>query len=131
MRRKYALNSAPFRMLTKAIDGLSLMWYSDAIFSGGGTMVREAALLGLNAYSIFAGKLGAADAALERQGKLKMIRQIEEIDQLKFDKRIGFPQLKRSNETRDFICEQVVRFARQSEAGKSEKLFTCERQARI
>jgi predicted glycosyltransferase len=131
MRTKYALNSAPFRMLTKAIDGLSLMWYSDAIFSGGGTMVREAALLGLNAYSIFAGKLGAADAALERQGKLKMIRQIEEIDQLKFDKRIGFPQLKRSNETRDFICEQVVRFAKQSEARKSEKLFTCERQARI
>ena len=131
MRSKYGLDSRPFRILSKAIDGLSLMWYSDAIFSGGGTMVREAALLGLNAYSIFAGKLGAADAALERQGKLKMIRELAEIDQLRFEKRRGFPQLKGSSETRDFICEQVVRFAKQNQRRKWEDLMISKPQTHI
>jgi uncharacterized protein len=121
LRRKYDLGSGPFRMLTEAIDGLSLMWFSDFIFSGGGTMVREAALLGLNACSIFAGKLGAADAALERQGKLTMIRKLEEIEQFRFEKRKGTPELKRSSETRDFICEQVLNFAKQNECRKSSE----------
>jgi len=94
-------------------------------------MVREAALLGLNAYSIFAGKLGAADAALERQGKLKMIRELAEIDQLRFEKRRGFPQLKGSSETRDFICEQVVRFAKQNQRRKWEDLMISKPQTHI
>jgi len=128
---KYGLDSPPFRVLRNAVDGLSLMWYSDAIFSGGGTMVREAALLGLNAHSIFAGKLGAADAWLERQGKLKMIRDVSEIDRLTFEKRKSFPQLNRSSATRDFVCEQVVRFARQNQKPKVEKLLVHEPQARI
>jgi uncharacterized protein len=131
MSHKYGLDSPPFRVLRKAVDGLSLMWYSDAIFSGGGTMVREAALLGLNAHSIFAGKLGAADAALERQGKLKMIREVSEIDRLSFEKRKGVPQLNRSSETRDFVCEQVVRFAQQNQKRKLENVLVREPQTRI
>jgi uncharacterized protein len=131
LRKKYDLGVEPFRMLTKAIDGLSLMWYSDAIFSGGGTMVREAALLGLNAYSIFAGKLGAADAELERQGKLTMIRELAQIEQLRFEKRRDPPRLTRSNETRDFICEQVVRFAIENENRKFKKLSQCDKPARV
>jgi len=131
MSAKYGLDSPPFRVLRKAVDGLSLMWYSDAIFSGGGTMVREAALLGLNAHSIFAGKLGAADAALERQGKLKMIRELWEIDQLRFEKRNAFPELKRSSETRDFICGQIVSFARRNQEQKLERVLVREPQVPI
>jgi predicted glycosyltransferase len=131
LRRKYKLDSEPFRILTKGIDGLSLMWFSDAVFSGGGTMVRESALLGLNAYSIFASKLGAADAALERQGKLRMIRQTKEIEQLRLEKRQAPPELRRSNETRDFICEQIIRFAKQNEGREPENLHHCESPARI
>jgi predicted glycosyltransferase len=131
LRTKYGLDSEPFHLLSKAVDGLSLMWYSDIIFSGGGTMVREAALLGLNAFSIFAGKLGAADAALERQGRLKIIREVEEIEGLQLEKRNDPPHPIRTTETRDFICEQIIRFATQNENRASNKLVQFQGPARI
>jgi uncharacterized protein len=40
------------------IDGLNLMWHSDLVISGGGTMNREAAALGVPVYSIFRGTIG-------------------------------------------------------------------------
>lgn len=63
----------------KAIDGLSLIWLSDLVVSGGGTMNREAAALGVPVYSIFRGKSGAVDRMLEREGRLVMIKETKEI----------------------------------------------------
>ncbi len=40
------MRSAPFRVSDKAVDALSLMAHSDAVLSGGGTMAREAAIIG-------------------------------------------------------------------------------------
>ena len=37
------------------VDGLNLIWFSDFVISGGGTMNREAAALGIPVYSIFRG----------------------------------------------------------------------------
>ena len=51
-----------------ALDGLNLVWHSDLVVSGGGTMNREAAALGVPVYSIFRGKLGAVDRYLARGG---------------------------------------------------------------
>jgi predicted glycosyltransferase len=62
------------------------MALSDAVLSGGGTMAREAAIIGTPAYSLFAGKPGAVDAALERDGKLTILRKIEEVRDLRFEK---------------------------------------------
>lgn len=112
---RYNLGEAPFIVLEQAVDGLSLMWFSDTVFSGGGTMVREAALLGVNVYSTFAGKLGAADQQLALEGKLQLIRDPAEVDQIIFSKQnIGA----RSNhfehdETREFICREIIEFAAQ------------------
>ena len=41
-----------------AVNGLDLIWNSDLVISGGGTMNREASALGVPVYSIFRGKLG-------------------------------------------------------------------------
>jgi predicted glycosyltransferase len=43
------------------VDGLNLIWHSDLVISGGGTMNREAAALGVPVYSIFRGTIGAVD----------------------------------------------------------------------
>jgi predicted glycosyltransferase len=86
LRKSYGMRSEPFRVSDKAVDALSLMALSDAVLSGGGTMAREAAILGTPAYSIFAGKPGAVDAALERDGKLTILRKIEEVKNLRFEK---------------------------------------------
>jgi len=63
----------------RAVNGLDLLWYSDFVVSGGGTMNREAAALGIPVYSIFRGKTGAVDRSLEKQGRLTMIHNAEEV----------------------------------------------------
>lgn len=63
----------------KAVDGLNLLWHSDLVVSGGGTMNREAAALGIPVYSIFRGKTGAVDRQLESEGRLTMIQSVEEV----------------------------------------------------
>jgi uncharacterized protein len=64
---------------TRAVDGLNLLWHSDLVVSGGGTMNREAAALGVPVYSIFRGKIGAVDRQLQREGKMTLIERVEEV----------------------------------------------------
>jgi uncharacterized protein len=63
----------------KAVDGLNLLWHSDLVVSGGGTMNREAAALDVPVYSIFRGKIGAVDRRLQSEGRLTLIESIEEV----------------------------------------------------
>jgi uncharacterized protein len=69
------------RMLvpTAPLDGLNLIWFSDLVISGGGTMNREAAALGVPVYSIFRGKIGAVDRYLAENGRLIMIENVSDI----------------------------------------------------
>jgi predicted glycosyltransferase len=61
------------------VDGLNLIWCSDLVISGGGTMNREAAALGVPVYSIFRGKLGAVDKYLADTGRLVLLQSREDI----------------------------------------------------
>jgi hypothetical protein len=61
------------------VDGLNLIWYSDFVISGGGTMNREAAALGVPVYSIFRGKIGAVDRYLSKNGRLILLETVEDI----------------------------------------------------
>jgi hypothetical protein len=61
------------------LDGLNLIWFSDLVVSGGGTMNREAAALGVPVYSIFRGKIGAVDRYLEKTGRLTMIETTRDV----------------------------------------------------
>jgi uncharacterized protein len=62
-----------------ALDGLNLVWFSDLVVSGGGTMNREAAALDVPVYSIFRGKLGAVDRRLADEGRLVLIQDAAEL----------------------------------------------------
>lgn len=64
----------------EAVDGLNLLWHSDLVVSGGGTMNREAAALGVPVYSIFRGKIGAVDRQLQKEGRLVMIEKPEDVE---------------------------------------------------
>ncbi len=64
----------------KALDGLNLIWHSDFVVSGGGTMNREAAALGVPVYSIFRGSIGAVDRQLSAEGRLILIESVEDVD---------------------------------------------------
>jgi predicted glycosyltransferase len=63
----------------KAVNGVDLIWYSDFVVSGGGTMNREAAALGVPVYSIFRGTIGAVDRYLSQKGQLTLIESVEDV----------------------------------------------------
>ncbi|MBZ5656142.1 MAG: DUF354 domain-containing protein [Acidobacteriia bacterium] len=61
------------------VDGMDLIWFSDLVISGGGTMNREAAALGVPVYSIFRGTLGAVDKYLAEAGRLTLLTSPEDV----------------------------------------------------
>lgn len=63
----------------EAVDGLNLLWHSDLVVSGGGTVNREAAALGVPVYSIFRGRIGAVDRQLQSEGRLVLIQRLEDV----------------------------------------------------
>jgi predicted glycosyltransferase len=62
-----------------AINGLDLIWLSDVVISGGGTMNREAAALGVPVYSLFRGTLGAVDQHLAETGRLVLLQSERDV----------------------------------------------------
>jgi predicted glycosyltransferase len=56
-----------------ALDGPNVLCHADLAISGGGTMNREAAVLGIPTYSIFKGRLAAVDQYLIDCGRMKHI----------------------------------------------------------
>jgi predicted glycosyltransferase len=63
----------------RAVDGRSLVAFADVLVSAGGTMNREAAVLGTPVWSIFEGRLGAVDEMLVRERRLRILRDPDEV----------------------------------------------------
>jgi uncharacterized protein len=61
------------------VDGLNLIWHSDLVISGGGTMNREAAAMDVPVYSIFRGPIGAVDRYLAANGRLVLLESPEDV----------------------------------------------------
>jgi predicted glycosyltransferase len=68
----------------RPVDGPSLLYAADLVVSAGGTMNREAALLGTPTWTTFAGELGAVDRMLIQTGRM---HRLERPDQLEVRKR--------------------------------------------
>ena len=76
--------SVPFIPLLNAVD---------AVVGAGGTMAREAAYLGLPAFSVFQGKIGGVDRRLAEQGRLTLLTSSEDIERLDFRRIERLPML--------------------------------------
>jgi uncharacterized protein len=61
------------------VDGPSLVAAADLVVSAGGTMNREAAALGVPAYTPFAARLGAVDRSLIAEGRLRRLERPEDV----------------------------------------------------
>ena len=64
---------------SSAVNGLNLLYHSDLVISGGGTMNRESAALGIPTVTIFKGPMGAVDQWLIDSGKMIAIGNAGEI----------------------------------------------------
>ncbi len=78
---------ASFHFSEQVLDGLQLVYFADAVISGGGSMNREAACLGTQAISVFSDALCAIDQHLQSQGMLQQLLSRDDIENLEFSKR--------------------------------------------
>jgi predicted glycosyltransferase len=86
------------------VDGPSLLWMADAVVSAGGTMNREAALLGVPTWTTFAGELGAVDRGLVAEGRLRIAERAEDVVVVK--RRPTTPDLQG---IADAVTEEILR----------------------
>jgi uncharacterized protein len=63
----------------RPVDGPSLVYAADLVVSAGGTMNREAALMGVPTWTTFAGELGGVDRMLIEQGRMKVLTSPSEL----------------------------------------------------
>jgi predicted glycosyltransferase len=78
------------RVPPRTLDGPNLLYYADLVISGGGTMNREAAVLGTPVYTVFKGQLGAVDSYLIQHGRMMQISEPEDIAKIRVEKRNGY-----------------------------------------
>lgn len=97
-------------ILDEAVNGLDLAFASDLLISGGGTMNREAALLGVPVYSIFAGRQGALDRQMESQGLITFIRDARDLSKIRLEKRAVNEAPTISDRVEKFMINEIDRF---------------------
>jgi uncharacterized protein len=68
-----------FTVPDRAIDAQSLIALADLVVSAGGTMNREAVALGTPVYTTFEGRLGAVDARLIAEGRLRRLARARDL----------------------------------------------------
>src|SRR5205823_11551183 len=66
-------------MLERVVAGPGLVAAADLVIGGGGTMNREAAVLGVPVWSVFCGPTPSIDAQLSVEGRLRWVRSQEEL----------------------------------------------------
>ncbi|HVF46572.1 MAG TPA: DUF354 domain-containing protein [Pyrinomonadaceae bacterium] len=93
-------------VLDDPVRGVDLLFAADLVISGGGTMNREAALLGLPVYSIFAGRQGALDAKMEKEGLITFVRTPEDVEKIELKKR----RLTEGRDLQNALTDRVERF---------------------
>jgi predicted glycosyltransferase len=90
--------AAPFASLLKSVD---------AVVSAGGTMLREAAYVGVPAYSIFRSRTGAVDRHLASVGRVTMLSSPADFSRLKIERKKAFAPLRERSTTADDIVRTI------------------------
>jgi uncharacterized protein len=78
--QRAAVAGGPAVVPERPVDGPSLVAAADLVVSAGGTMNREAAALGVPAYTPFAARLGAVDRRLIDEGRLRRLERPEDLE---------------------------------------------------
>lgn len=89
------------------LDGANLLAAADLVISGGGTMNREAAALGVPAYTIFAGNQAAIDEYLFRENRLQKIETTDDLAKIKIEKKKGL-NVRRENAVRQEVVKYIL-----------------------
>jgi predicted glycosyltransferase len=86
-RMYYSSRFTKFHIPDEPLSGNDLVYFSDLVVSAGGTMNREAAVLGTPVCTIFGGELPAVDRSLISMGRLTSIQTEGDLGALRFEKK--------------------------------------------
>ena len=78
--------AAGVRVLREPVSGPDLLFHSDLFVGAGGTMTREAAVLGTPTVSVFTGRSAAVDEWLRDQGMLRIARTPDDLRQIRVER---------------------------------------------
>lgn len=95
-------------LLDRPVPFVPLLKAVDAVISSGGTMLREAAYLGIPAVSVFRSEIGGVDRYLESLGRLRILESREELPGLELAKGERAPVLRSNPRAVCDIVEAVL-----------------------
>ena len=108
--RKYSNGIPNIFIPEKPLNGLDLCYNADAVLTGAGTFAREAACLGIPAFSFYAGKkLLAVDKKLIEEGKIYYSRNASELVQKVSGSSKNEPEFSRSIYVREELKEKLLK----------------------
>jgi predicted glycosyltransferase len=107
-------------VLKRPVPFVPLLKSVDAVVCSGGTMLREAAYLGIPAYSIFQSEIGAVDRWLESIGRATLIAGPDELDRIELKPRGPLSRLDSNPE----LLEQIVGIVA-ARAGAPRQVAAC------
>lgn len=92
----------------RVYDGPSLVAAMDLVISGGGTMTREAAIMGVPSYSFFRGRNGMVDESLSAAGRLVTLEDARQVaERLVVRRREGGTTRPDPRGLVAFICDSI------------------------
>ena len=92
----------------KVYDGPSLVAAMDLVIGGGGTMTREAAVLGVPACSFFRGRDGRVDEQLAARGRLLALANRESIDSIVFQANTNTVSAPKNTACVRIVCDTIL-----------------------
>jgi uncharacterized protein len=94
--------------LSRPIPFVPLLKAVDAVVSSGGTMIREAAYLGIPAYSILRSGIGGVDRHLESLGRVRVLSSPEDFDEITFRNGSRRPPMTRNSRILPDLVELML-----------------------
>jgi hypothetical protein len=110
-------------VLRRPVPFVALLKSVDAVVSAGGTMLREAAYLGIPAYSIFRSRTGAVDEYLASIGRLSLLTSPDDLSSLRFRPRKPINPLRDDSTVIDEVVAAVLTRMRMNGSAYRKPLF--------
>jgi len=101
-------------VLQRPVPFVSLLKSVDLIMCAGGTMLREAAYLGIPAYSILGSEIGGVDRWLERIGRATLLSGPDELPRIALRRRGPLQRLDSNPQLLDELVALIAARARQA-----------------
>jgi predicted glycosyltransferase len=98
-------------VLREPVPFVSLLKGVDAVVSAGGTMLREAAYLGVPAYSIFRGRTGAVDRYLASIHRLSLLTSAADFSRIGLTQSRSISPLQKDSDAAETVMQMILQSA--------------------